>query len=324
MNDLLPARARRPGFGVMINTFDSMGEGIVNVVAAAQEAEALGIESVWVGDHLFFHRPNLESVTTLAAMVGATTQIGLGSGVLLPALRQPMVLAKQLATLVTLSAERFMLGVGVGGEFPPEWNAVGIDPAQRGSRTDEFLEILDGAFTGEPFTYRGSHHTISIPAMLPTASTPPIWVGGRSDAALERATRCATGWLGMWSSPRRIVEVGERLEQLRTQLGRPDDVSRAMLIFVSTDVSDTRNHRVASFVEKHYRMPFEKIARWMLRGEPAEIADRLKEYVAAGVEDFILFPVTENPAGQFEFVRDIYESLQPGRLSKQSVGSSGR
>jgi probable F420-dependent oxidoreductase len=294
-------------FGVTLPVFDSLLAGIPPVQQSARLAESLGFDSVWAGDHLFFHRPNHECLIALAAAAGATERIDLGSGVLLPALREPVALAKQIATMCHISGDRFILGVGVGGEYGAEWEAVGKDPAERGRHTDDFLEFLGDAFQGQPITFSGRCVDIHAPAMLPApARMPPVWVGGRSQAALRRAATHADGWLSVWSSPRRIREAREELELLAAERDRPPP-RIGLVCFLHVGRRDEALRHGSAFVQGHYAMPFGRMEKWFLAGEPIEVADQLLAYREAGVSLFMFYPAAQDPSAQFEAVREVAE-----------------
>lgn len=300
----------RPGFGVMLSVFDSMGAGLPSVAASARLAEDLGFDSLWAGDHLFFHRPNLDAMIVLAAAAGATSRIALAPGVLLPALRHPVVVAKQVSSLAVLSGERLILGVGVGGEYPAEWDAVGVDLRERGARTDESLELLRTALGGGPIEHRSTHFDVRAPAMLPAPSTPdavPIWVGGRSDAALRRTVRFGAGWITVWTSVRRLQEAQEQLAELVAQAGRTEPVRTALLVFASIGPKARARDQAEAFVRGHYQLPFEKMERWVLHGEKREIAESLAEFRDAGVEDFVVYPAAPDPSRDYEAVREVFD-----------------
>lgn len=280
----------------MLTTFDSMGAGISSVGAAARRAEAAGLDSVWVGDHLFFHSANLEALVALGAAAGATSRIGLGTGVLLPALREPVVLAKQLASLQAVSEGRLLLGIGVGGEYEAEWRAVGVDPAQRGARTDEFIEFLSSAWSGRPVDHVGKHYEVHMPGLSPAGPMPPVWIGGRADAALRRIQRVGRGWLTVWTSARRMKEAVEEF-----------GIRPALLVF-----ADFAGWHARPFVAGHYAMPYENMARYVVSGSPPAVAEQLSEFRDLGVDDFVIFPMAPDPSHHYEDAAAVYELLGMG------------
>ena len=120
-----------------------------------RQVEALGLDSVWTGDHVSFHNPLYESLTLLATYASITTRIKLGTGVYLLALRHPTIAAKITSTLDALSSGRLIFGVGVGGENPKEFEACGVPHRERGARVDEGIEVVRALWRDTPATFRG-------------------------------------------------------------------------------------------------------------------------------------------------------------------------
>jgi alkanesulfonate monooxygenase SsuD/methylene tetrahydromethanopterin reductase-like flavin-dependent oxidoreductase (luciferase family) len=139
--------------GVLLPNFDAVGTGEpMPIVAAARLAEELGFGAAWVGDHLACPAPGLDAPSCLAAAAAVTDQIRLGLSVMLLGLRAPAWAAKILATIDHLSSGRLVLGVGVGGEFPAEFEAAGVPVRQRGARLDDALHVIRDLLTGQPVT----------------------------------------------------------------------------------------------------------------------------------------------------------------------------
>uniref|UniRef100_UPI0015F0EADA LLM class flavin-dependent oxidoreductase n=1 Tax=Pseudonocardia pini TaxID=2758030 RepID=UPI0015F0EADA len=161
-------------------------------VAEAQAAEAAGFDLVASGEHLFFHGPVPNAFVALAAAAGATRTIRLVSSITLLPLYPAALAAKLALDLDRVSGGRFELGVGAGGEFPPEFEAAGVDPATRFRRVDEGLSVLRALFSGKRVTIDGEFTTIRDLALQPgpvRAGGPPIWLGGRKAGAIRRAGR---------------------------------------------------------------------------------------------------------------------------------------
>jgi probable F420-dependent oxidoreductase len=166
--------------------------------ALARRVEELGFDSVWTGDHVSFHNPIYESLTLLAAYAGITRRIKLGSAVYLLALRHPTVAAKITGTLDTLSGGRLIFGVGVGGENPKEFEVCGVPHKERGARVTEAIDAVRALWRDTPASFSGrftQFDKVSIDPKPVQQPGPPIWIGGRSDAALLRAARQGDGWM---------------------------------------------------------------------------------------------------------------------------------
>lgn len=183
------------------------------VAGCARRAEALGFDSLWLSDHLFWDIsryggspepcPSFAPLPALAALARQTTEARLGVLVLNAPLRPPSVLAKALATLDVVSQGRLIAGVGAGW-YEPEFAAAGVPfepPATRLSQLTEAIAILRGLFGGGPFTFPGRHWRVGEARCLPVPVQrpgPPVWVGGRGDALLRLAARHADGWNAVW------------------------------------------------------------------------------------------------------------------------------
>jgi alkanesulfonate monooxygenase SsuD/methylene tetrahydromethanopterin reductase-like flavin-dependent oxidoreductase (luciferase family) len=295
-----------PGFGLMLPTFDSLGTGLAPLAEYAQTAEGLGYDSIWAGDHLFFHVGNVETLIALAHVSAVTSTIRLGTGVLLPALRDPVLMTKQLLSLDALSGGRLMVGVGTGGEFEAEWSAARVPLAGRGPRTDEALQIMRRFMAGGPIDHAGDHFTITAPEITPAATRDiPIWVGGRSDPALRRTVSVGAGWLTMWVSPGRVDQERARLAEWSAAAGRATPPRIGLFLLVNIDTEKEARIQAERFVGSHYRMPLSKIERWSAFGPAEHVAALLKAYQAVGVTDVVLFPASDDLETQYTRIAEL-------------------
>jgi alkanesulfonate monooxygenase SsuD/methylene tetrahydromethanopterin reductase-like flavin-dependent oxidoreductase (luciferase family) len=287
------------GLGVALPSVDAFGHGSP-VVEVARAAEDAGLDHVWAPDHLVFHRPILETTMTLACVAGATERIRLGTAILNPALRPVVWLAKQLSTLDRLAPGRLLLGVGLGGEYEPEFRAAGVELKTRSRRLDEALELLPRLLRGEQVTHSGAFD-VDCDGLAPTAhEMPPVLVGGRGDAAIRRTAQRGDAWLPMWLDPADIAAARSRLDEAAGVAGRPAP-GIALVAFVNVcDDSATGHEQAAELVRRQYGMPYERVRRWTLVGSASEIAERMSEYVEAGVEGFSLACAHPQPIEQIE------------------------
>ncbi|MGH8986286.1 MAG: LLM class flavin-dependent oxidoreductase [Acidimicrobiia bacterium] len=147
--------------GVYLPQFSADGFG--SIASHARHAEEVGLESVWVGDHLIPVSPILDSTLVAATAAGVTERVEVGFGVLILALRPVAWAAKQVATLQHLSGDRVLLGVGSGGDVHGDagWRAVGVPYHERGRRTDAALDVLPSLVTGQPTVVDGEEVTLS-------------------------------------------------------------------------------------------------------------------------------------------------------------------
>jgi alkanesulfonate monooxygenase SsuD/methylene tetrahydromethanopterin reductase-like flavin-dependent oxidoreductase (luciferase family) len=289
------------GLGVMLPSFDPFRRGTPPLVEGARRAEALGFDSGWVGDHLSFHPPVLEAVCSVAASAAVTSRLRLGFGVLLLPMRPLVWTAAQLGTIHALAPDRLVLGVGVGGEHPPEWEAAGVPLAERGRRLDEALAVLPHLLAGEPVDHPGPLLPTRSPRLDPVPGRMlPLLVGGRSDAALERTARVGDGWMATWMSPATVGRCAERIAERAAALGRPAPET-VLLVFAHVDDDrDRARGEAAALIGGQYGMPFERVERWTALGDVEEVAGFLAGYRQAGVRGVVLIPAARDPLEQYE------------------------
>ncbi len=269
------------------------------VIEDAQHAEDLGFDFLGCGEHLFFYGPTPNAFAMLAAAAGATTRIRLVSSVTLLPLYPAAIVAKIAATIDVISQGRFELGVGSGGEYPPEFAAAGVDLGTRFRRTDEGLHVVRSLFSGGSVTFRGEYNTLSGLALDPPPrqpTGPPIWLGGRKPAALRRAGRHADVWMPYMVDPSQLGDGLRRVRDAAAESGRSSSsVSAALFVWTSVDDDPTwaRNNGI-EVVSKAYNQDFAPLAdRYLLIGDPTAFAKRIDEYARAGAES-VLFQIAAN------------------------------
>jgi alkanesulfonate monooxygenase SsuD/methylene tetrahydromethanopterin reductase-like flavin-dependent oxidoreductase (luciferase family) len=278
----------------------SQAVGLEQVRLALRTMADAGLDHVTVSDHVSFRggrgNDGLIAAATYAAIEPRLTAYL--SVYLLP-LRHPSTVARQLATLAAYAPGRLILGVGVGGEDRHEVEICGVDPATRGRRMDECLEVLRGLLTGQPVTFHGQHIDVEEAQIVPVPSQPiPIVVGGRSDAAIRRAGRLAEGWHGIWCSTRRFATAVEMAADEATRAGRGTVAwQHGLQVWcgLGTSRDEARTH-VATAMEQMYRLPFASFERYVPYGTPAEIAEMLQGYVEVGCRSFNLVPCAADSA----------------------------
>jgi probable F420-dependent oxidoreductase len=233
-------------YGIVLPHFGSFAhqEAADRIVAVAETAESLGYSTAWVIDHLVLPAkveggyafnpldPFLEPITVLGALALRTSRIKLGTAVLVLPYRHPIYTAKALATVDVLSGGRLVVGVGAGW-MEPEFAALGVPIAERGSRTNETIDVLKALWTEDVPSYNGRHFQFSNIKFVPQPvqkPRPPILVGGMTKGALQRVSRRADGWIAIGKSPADLKQPLETLREMAAQAGRkPGELHISML-----------------------------------------------------------------------------------------------
>lgn len=198
----------------------STRESLLECVRAAED---LGLDEVWVADHIAIPPDDaegsdgryLDPLATLAFLAGATARIGLGTGVLVLPYRPALPTAKWLATIQELSGGRLLLGVGVGW-MPAEFRAAGVDLARRGRITDERLEFIDRCFADDEVEANGQKFLFR-----PRPLRPPIFLGGAAPHAWRRAARWGDGWFPVGLSADLARPLVSEFQATVARAGRP-------------------------------------------------------------------------------------------------------
>ncbi|MCP5024811.1 MAG: LLM class flavin-dependent oxidoreductase [Actinomycetia bacterium] len=282
----------------------------------AQKAEALGYDYVLTGEHIMFHGPTANNMVSLAAAAGATEKIKLMSGIVLVPLYPPALLAKQVAVLDVVSDGRFSLGIGVGGEFPKEFDAVGVPVTERGARTNEALEVIDKLLTEKDVHFDGRFTKLDGVTVLPhPVQKPrvPFWVAGRKDVAMKRAARYAEGWMPYMYTPEMLDESMDKIGQFTADAGRPDGTVKGGL-FIFTCVHEDRATALDLAnrqLSRQYNQDFSKmVAKYTISGSPEECIERTQQYIDAGARS-IMFSQGCPPDYVDENTRLIAEAVVP-------------
>jgi probable F420-dependent oxidoreductase len=255
--------------------------------------DRLEFDSIWVGDHLAFTMPILDPFVQLAHACAYSKKLTVATGVYLLPMRHPAAAAKQAASLDHLSEGRFIFGVGVGGEFPREWELVGVPTSERGVRLTEGIEVMKKLWTGEPTVHEGKFYPFSEVHMQPgafQADGPPIWCGGRSEAALKRTGRLADGYLSYVITPDMFRDALSKIEEAAEEVGRKiDNFGSGHLLFCCIDESYEKAwDRATELLSERYAMDFRRAAeRYCAMGTPEDVAKKIKEFHDAGVRHFV-------------------------------------
>lgn len=325
-------------FGVFLPSFIWKGDGperAAGIKDFARQVEELGFDSIFITDHLFaarqFYSVNfLEPISALSVVAGVTERVKLGTSVMVLPIREPVLLAKQLATLHFLSSGRAILGAGIGW-YPPEYAATGVRKSERGVRTDEILDIIIPALEGETVTYEGRYYSIEdveIEPRLP--ARPPIWIGGGSQLAdpgspdlprfvepVKQRILRTEGWIPRPTSPPEdIARDWEELQGYLRDNGRdPSTVTVAHENFVHLVLTQDRERALAEQHEAFLRVMSsargpEYLQKVYLFGTPDDIVEALQARVDAGVERFMLHTMTPDPGQLEHWITEVIEHVK--------------
>ncbi len=217
-----------------------------------------GLDHVFVADHVsFFTGFGMDGLIQAATVAALEPDLGIHLGVYLLALRHPVPVARQIATLCESAPGRLVLGVGVGGEDRHEIEICGVDPRTRGRRTDESLVALRGLLSGERTSHRCEFFEFEEAVIRPAPDPPvPILVGGRANASLRRAARQGDGWLGIWSSAERYASVVQQVEAEGADRKIVWRLGIQVWVGLDADRGSARE-RLGALMQRMFRLPFE-------------------------------------------------------------------
>lgn len=310
-------------FGLMLPSFSFARDyaTVARLREFATRAEAMEFEGLWVAEHLLTARGLygtawLSPLETLAFAAGCTSRIKIGTCILIPPIRNPVFLAKEIASLHMLSGGRYELGVGVGWDAK-EFSVAGVKLSERGGRTDEMLDIFAKLWSGEEVTHHGRYYHLDRVAIdPPLPSKPRLWVAGGSKiktglspdpetmapTVLERICRRADGWIARAAgSNASVIDDWRQITRRLDEIGRPrGSVTFAhvnMTHVVPTDDEAATLKIQRPLIERVMgtHRAFEHLRTCYLLGTPAQIRDRIAELAEAGLEYLMLSPLDYDP-----------------------------
>lgn len=279
MGDTLKIRV-----GIGLGTMTSAGTpdrfaGIVD------RCEELGFDSLWMSERI--SAPTPDPLIALAVAAGRTRKLKLGTSVLILPGRNPVLLAKELATLDVLSGGRFLPAVGLGAVDPPEQRAFGVERTQRGRRHDEALELMRKCWTGEVISHVGEFYSVDDVQVLPRPhqDTLDVWLGGIAPSELRRVGRVGDGWLPSFCSPADIVESLPIIEQAAADVGRTMDPEHygALIAYCDGDLPP----RIVDLIERRRPGMDPRSVVPSRAGLPSLIG----EFIDTGVSKFVVLPL---------------------------------
>lgn len=308
-------------FGVFLPTFLFPGTDAGHAERLrmfARKAEELGFDSLWITDHIVTARGLygvswLDSLTTLAHVSAITERVRLGTSVLILPVRQPVVLAKEIATLQHLSGGRYNFGVGTGW-YGPEFESAGVHKSERGVRTDEVLEAVNQLLREPNVTFSGRYYNLNDVTVEPLSTVPPVWVaGGRQlvhaaspeksamhPRVLKRIAR-SDAWIARPTCPPDLIAVD--MAEIRTARqeagldGEPFTMAHENFVYIVEEGS--QEEIVREQQEKYFRLtgsarPWDYIEAVYLNGMVDRIQAMVEARRSVGIEYMMLHTLTDD------------------------------
>jgi alkanesulfonate monooxygenase SsuD/methylene tetrahydromethanopterin reductase-like flavin-dependent oxidoreductase (luciferase family) len=303
----------KTSFGYLLPTREVvMAPGVPDfgsMIDLAEAAEGHGFDSVWCGDSVLA-RPRLEALSTLAAIAGRTKRVKLGTAVFLPALRNPVILANEVANLDIISQGRVILGVGIASKTPAvqkEFEACGVNFKYRVSIFEEIITIMRRLWTESEVTFNGHHFQldgVSLGLKPVQKDGIPLWMAASAEKPQRRMLKIGDGWFPNSRSPEAFTEGWNQIEALAKESG--DDSNRLhKALYTTLNINENKaqaDKEMRGFIEGYYNMPYETMARTqsVFTGNVAEAKAWLKRFIDAGAETMVIRFGGPDQAGQLE------------------------
>jgi probable F420-dependent oxidoreductase len=301
--------------GITLGQFLGKDRKPEEILGFVDHLEALDVDSLWVSDRLVSSALSLEPITFLSYIAGRLPRMKFGTSTLVLSTRNPVILAKELATLDFISQGRFFPAVGLGSDDATDFAAVGVSKKERAPRSDEAIVLMRRLWREESVSFSGKFFSIQDVTITPRPwqkGGPPIWIGGRSQAALRRTGRLGDGWLVSGAS---AAEVGNGIKAIRgyaAEAGRtvPEDHYGVLLPFYFAGDADKAYESAKGSIRSRPELsPLEFTAL----GMPEQVRQRIREYINAGATKFVM-----RPCGPFEkwheqieiLAREVIQPLQ--------------
>ena len=283
--------------------------------------ESLDVDSLWVSDRLVSSALTLEPIAFLSFIAGRLRKMKLGTSTLVLPTRNPVVLAKELATLDFLSHGRLFPAIGLGGDESKDLQAVGVAKKERAGLTDEMIVLMRRLWTEDSVTFTGKFFSVEDITITPRPwqkNGIPIWIGGRSEAAFRRTGRFGDGWLVSSVSPAEVSAGVNSIRRYANEAGRqvPEDHYGVLIPFYFAANADKAFEVAGRSIRPRADMPTGEFTAF---GTPDQVRAKVQAYIAAGATKFVM-----RPCGPFEGWREqvgilAREVIQP--LQTPDIGS---
>ena len=295
------------GMGTSVFPFDEARDYFKWV----DKCEAGKVDSIWQTDRLVSKESMLECLSAMAILAGYTESIRFGMNVASIAIRDPLVTAKQCATIDYISGGRLLPAFGLGSKISRDYTATNISTKGRGKKADEALEIVSRLWTEDSVTFQGEHFSYKDAVITPKPNASiPLWIGGSSQMAVKRTARIGTGWLGGIDSPETagavVSGVKEALKNAEREID--DDHYGATLLFRFGNQED---RSVLSTTKGITARMGKNARRYYVVGNTSEIVERIKEFIDVGCQKFVLLPMASGTQEVMEQTRLCIDEIIP-------------
>lgn len=271
-----------------------------------------GVDSLWQTDRLISTTPILECMSTMAALAGATKRIKFGMNVVSLGLRDPVLLAKQCATIDYLSEGRLLPAFGIGSARAPDWQAMGVEVAGRGVKANEALQIITRLWTEPSLDFEGRFFHLKDASISPkpVQKKLPVWLGGGTEAAIKRTARYGTGWQAAFETPDAAGRIVASIKDAAQGEGRridEDHFGAGFEFYFGSWDAPAVVQKSADYSRRFKLKP----EYALVVGDASDMIARIREYHAAGMHKFILRPIGGDDAELLEQTRLLVEKLLP-------------
>lgn len=269
------------GLGTRTNLHDPTYGGVVDAL------EDHAFDSLWLSEKISGEAP--DPVVAMAYGAGRTTNLKFGMSVLVLPGRNPVVLAKEMATLATMSGGRLLPAFGLGAVDPIEQQAFGVGRKERAPLFDEVLEVMRKCWTGEVFDHQGDRFHYEGVRVLPAPTRMDVWLGGYAPSELRRIGRLADGWLPSFVTPADAAAGREVIEQVAAEHGREIDEDHygVLIPYAMTGVPEQLLELLAR------RRPDVDDVAALVPTSWEELARLISRFVDVGTTKFVVLPVDE-------------------------------
>ena len=271
-----------------------------------------GVDSIWQTDRLVSKEAMLECMSTMAALAGHTEKIRFGMNVASIALRDPLLTAKQCATIDFLSDGRLLPAFGLGSALARDYSATGTQTKRRGKKADEALDLVARLWTENDVNFDGEFFQYEAASISPKPANPgiPLWIGGSSEVAMRRTAKYGTGWLGGIDTPEqaKLVVAGIKSALLETGRSIDEDHYGASFLFrfgsPEDDVVTTTAKGLAARLKQ-------SPDRYLVAGDAKAMVGRIREFIDAGCQKFVMLPMANGTTDVMAQTRLFIEEILP-------------